>query len=203
MEFFNPRNDIELSRHRLSHWSQGRVPVFVTFRLSDSLPKEVYEAWLEERKAFILANPLPWDDEIETAFHSQFSVRIDEQLDAAHGCCALRDPRVAEIVAERLQHFDGTGYQLLNFVVMPNHVHVLFTLAEGRTLPETLKAWKGVSSRLIHREGLCDLNPFWQPDYFDRLIRGPEHLEKTYRYIQTNPAMAGLTSGFVYWEAAL
>jgi len=203
MEFFNPRNDIELTRHRLSHWRQGDVPVFVTFRLSDSLPKEVYEAWLEERKAFILANPLPWDDETETAFHSQFSARIDEQLDAAHGCRALRDPRVAEIVAERLHHFDRTGYQLLNFVVMPNHVHVLFTLEEGRTLPETLKAWKGVSSRLIHREGLCDLNPFWQPDYFDRLIRGPEHLEKTYRYIQTNPAMARLTSGFVYWEAAL
>lgn len=200
MEFFNLRDDIEQTRHRLSHWSQGGVPVFVTFRLSDSLPKAIFDAWIEERKAFITASPLPWNEETEGDFHSRFSVRIDEQLDAAHGCCALRDPRVAGIVAGRLRHFDGRRYDIVKFVVMPNHVHVLFTLAEGRILPDTLKAWKGVSSRLVHREGLSDLNPFWQPDYFDRLIRSPEHLDRTVAYIGENPAKAGLTSGYLYWE---
>jgi len=83
---------------------------------------------------------------------------------------------------------------------MPNHAHVLFTLNEGETLPETLKGWKGVSSRMIHKEGLSDLNPFWQPDYFDRLIRSPQHFEAVRGYIRDNPEKAGLKSGFVLWE---
>ena len=83
---------------------------------------------------------------------------------------------------------------------MPNHVHVLLVLNENESLPDTLKGWKGVSSRMIHKEGLSELNPFWQPDYFDRLIRSPEHLETVRAYIRDNPAKAGLTSGFIFWE---
>ena len=51
-----------------------------------------------------------------------------------------------------------------------------------------------------HKEGLSDLNPFWQPDYFDRLIRSPEHFEAVRSYIRENPMKAGLKSGFVRWE---
>ncbi len=44
-------------------------------------------------------------------------------------------------------------------------------LRDGESLPDTLQGWKGVSSRLIHKTRLSALNPFWQPDYFDRLIQ--------------------------------
>lgn len=200
MEFFNPRDEFEKTRHRLPHWRQGEVPVFVTFRLSDSLPKAVFEAWLDRREAFLESHPEPWDDETEEVYYRQFSDQIDEELDAAHGCCVLRDPRVSSIVEDRLRKSHNDRYRLLYFVIMPNHVHVLFIPSGGETLPETLKGWKGVSSRLVHREGLSELNPFWQPDYFDRLIRGPEHLDRTFEYIRENPAKARLCSGHRYWE---
>ena len=83
---------------------------------------------------------------------------------------------------------------------MPNHVHVLFTLRDAESLPDTLQGWKGVSSRLIHQTGLSALNPFWQPDYFDRLIRSPEHFSTVKAYIRENPVKAGLKSGFIVWE---
>ena len=105
----------------------------------------------------------------------------------------MRDPRLAQIVADRLHHFDGQRYDLGSYVIMPNHVHVLFTLRDGESLPDTLQGWKGVSSRLIHKTGLSDLDPFWQPDYFDRLIRSPEHFSTVKAYIRENPAKAGLT----------
>jgi REP element-mobilizing transposase RayT len=200
MEFFNPRDEIETTRHRLPHWRQGEVPVFVTFRLSDSLPKAVFEAWLERREAFLVSHPEPWDEVTEELYHLQFSDQIDEELDAAHGCCVLRDARISGIVEDRLRKFHDDRYRLLNFVIMPNHVHVLFIPSDDETLPDILKGWKGVSSRLVHREGFSELNPFWQPDYFDRLIRGPEHLERTFEYIRENPAKARLTSGYLYWE---
>lgn len=37
MKFFDPRGDIEKTAHKLPHWQQGEVAIFVTFRLADSL----------------------------------------------------------------------------------------------------------------------------------------------------------------------
>lgn len=68
------------------------------------------------------------------------------------------------------------------------------------SLPDTLQGWKGVSSRLIHQTGLSALNPFWQPDDFDRLIRSPEHFSTVEAYIREKPAKAALKTGFVLWE---
>src|SRR5690606_27450180 len=136
MPYFNPRAEISRTAHRLSHWQQGGVPVFVTFRLADSLPASVLEPWLEGRKDFLAQYPQPWDEATEREYHRRFSDRIEEQLDAAHGCCALRDARVAQIVEDRLRHFDGGRYTLRSFVIMPNHVHVLASIAERESLPE-------------------------------------------------------------------
>ncbi len=199
-KFFNPRGNIEKTHHHLPHWQQGEVPVFVTFRLADSLPQELLDAWQRDREAFHAANPPPWDEITEACYHGLFSEQLDEHLDSGLGCCALREPSIAQVVVDRLHHFDGQRYQLLSYVLMPNHAHVLFTLGTDESLADTLQGWKGVSSRLIHKQGLCPLNPFWQADYYDRLIRSPEHLARVKAYIRENPAKAGLLSGYVFWE---
>ncbi len=94
----------------------------------------------------------------------------------------MRDPRLAQIVADRLHPFDGQRYDLWSYVIMPNHVHVLFTLRDGESLPKTLQGWKGISSRLTHKTGLSELKPFWQFDSFDRLILGPDHFSTVRAY---------------------
>lgn len=200
MQFFNPRRDIEKTAHNLPHWQQEEVPVFVTFRLADSLPQELLKAYLSERERFLLTHPEPWDEATEVSFHGLFSDRLDEALDAGYGSCALGVSGVAEIVKERLHYLDGDLYQLQSYVIMPNHMHVLFTMKDAAALPVILKGWKGVSSRLIHKAGLSTLNPFWQADYFDRLIRSSEHWETVKAYMRENPAKAGLKHGFVVWE---
>ena len=200
VKFFNPRGDIEKTEHKLPHWQQDEVPVFVTFRLADSLPQELLQTFLADRERFLLDNPQPWDEITEACYHGRFSDKLDEALDAGHGCSALRDPLIAQIVQERLHHFDDQRYHLQSYAIMPNHVHVLFSLKEAESLPLILQGWKGVSSRLIHKQGLSDLNPFWQAEYFDRLIRSPEHLEAVKGYIRDNPAKAGLRFGFILWE---
>ncbi|TDU66198.1 type I restriction enzyme R subunit/putative DNA methylase [Prosthecobacter fusiformis] len=200
VKFFNPRGEIEKTEHRLPHWQQDEVPVFVTFRLADSLPREVVDTWHTEREMFFINHPQPWDEITEACFHGLFSNKLDEALDAGHGSAVLRLPPIAQIVQARLHHFDNQRYRLQSYVIMPNHVHVLFSMEVAESLPAILQGWKGVSSRFIHKNGLCDLNPFWQPEYFDRLIRSPEHLETVSAYIRENPAKAGLKSGFILWE---
>ena len=157
-----------------------KIQTQITFRRAESLPHLLLDYWLRTREAFLAANPPPWDDITEACYHGQFSDKLDEHLDAAHGSCALRDPCLAQIVADRLHHFDGQRYDLWSYVIIPNHVHVLFTLRDGESLLNTLQVCKDVSSRFIHKTGLNTLNPFWQPDYFFRLIpqsRALQHRE--------------------------
>jgi REP element-mobilizing transposase RayT len=108
-------------------------------------------------------------------------------LDGGSGSCLLGDPENARIVADALHHFDGERYHLASYVVMPNHVHVLFAPMSGNELPALVHSWKRFTARQINlREGKsCAL---WQPDYWDRLIRGQEHFDWVSRYIAENPA---------------
>ena len=64
-------------------------PLFITFRLADSLPRQLLDDWVRARDAFLAANPSPWDEITEAYYHGPFSDEPDEYLDAAHGSCAL------------------------------------------------------------------------------------------------------------------
>jgi REP-associated tyrosine transposase len=98
-----------------------------------------------------------------------------------------------------LQHclYDhGRRIHLHAAVIMPDHVHILFTALrddDGWTfaLPEILKAIKGTSARSINklkgRKG-----PFWQDESFDHVLRGNESLCETIDYIRQNPVKKGL-----------
>jgi REP element-mobilizing transposase RayT len=55
----------------------------------------------------------------------------------AAACFAIRaDPRIGPIVEDTLLHFDAERYRLMEWVIMPNHVHLLaeFT-SRARVLP--------------------------------------------------------------------
>jgi type I restriction enzyme R subunit len=90
-------------------------------------------------------HPEPWEEETEAEYHDRFSRQIDEWLDQGSGSCVLKDPATAQIVADALRHFDGKRYELASFVIMPNHVHLLFRPLGGHTLPEIMEG--------IHGEG--------------------------------------------------
>jgi REP element-mobilizing transposase RayT len=69
---------------------------------------------------------------------------------------------------------------------MPNHVHLLFSTSDGRSVPKLVQGWKSVSA---HRIGLGSI---WQREYFDRIVRSEREFEETRRYIRDNPSKAGL-----------
>jgi len=193
-KFFNPWREIERTHNHLPHWQQEGASYFVTWRLADSLPKELLERHYLEREKWLLAHPQPWDEAIEAEYHRRFSARVDAWLDEGHGSCMLREPAHAKIVAEALRHFDGIRIAMISFVVMPNHVHVLFTLNPAWKLEEMIHAWKRHSANEINRlRG--ETGPLWMKDYFDRLLRDSAHLNNCVRYIRNNPTKARLRAG--------
>jgi len=193
-KFFNPWREIERTHNHLPHWQQEGASYFVIWRLADSLPKELLERHYLEREEWLLAHPQPWDEAIEAEYHRRFSARTDAWLDDGHGSCMLREPSHAKIVADALWHFDGIRIAMISWVVMPNHVHVLFTLNAEWKLEEMIHAWKRHSANEISRQR-GETGPLWMKDYFVRLICDPAHLNNCARYIRNNPNKARLRAG--------
>ena len=179
-------------RSRLPHWDTDGA-YFVTFNLADAMPREFREKLRAERKIRIAELERLKKIATRAEIHAIDRIlreRAEECLDEGKGACFMRDPRLADLVANALMHFDESRYLLFAWSVMPNHVHVLFNAFER--IDRILQSWKSFSSkkanRLLDRDG-----EFWQEDYFDRTIRNDEEFERTVCYVLENPAKAGLT----------
>ena len=117
-----------------------------------------------------------------------------EYLDRGEGSCPLADPTLAELVAKSLRQFDGDRYHLGDFVVMPNHVHVLVCLRGQTALEPLCRSWKKFTATEINRQQ-GRRGKFWQSESFDHLVRTPEQFSYLQRYIADNPGKAGLRLG--------
>lgn len=190
---FNPYQDIDRSRRNLPHWQQEGACYFITFRLGDALPQTLLDQWRRELDAWMLYHPKPWSAETEAEFHERFIERREQWLDAGHGECVLRLPEVRGLVQASVLKFDGVRYDLDAFVIMPNHVHLIWQLRPGFDLSKELKGLKGGSARAcnlaLRREGT-----FWMDESYDRLVRDWDELAAIRCYIINNPVKAGLQS---------
>jgi adenine-specific DNA methylase/REP element-mobilizing transposase RayT len=180
------------SRGYLPHLDQPGLVQYITFRLYDSVPAHVVESWRNELQC---TSSLPATDSRMVELRR----RIAEFEDAGHGACYLRDERIATLVQDALLQFDGERYRLIEWVIMPNHVHVLIEVLPGNRLSDVVHSWKSFTAkeanRILGRSG-----EFWMPDYFDRFIRDEKHLAAVREYIRNNPVKAGLVEKPEDWK---
>ena len=185
--YFRPEDAVGNLAGKLPHWRQEGVTYFVTFRLADSLPQVKLHEWLRERDMWLVTHPKPWDDHTTSAYHRQFTARIEKWLDAGYGSCVLARHEIRSVVTNALRHFNGVRYSLDAWVAMPNHVHVVVTPLRDNGLSAILHTWKSFSSHTIGKL-LPDWNGhFWQKESFDHIVHGPDHLERFRIYIADNP----------------
>jgi REP element-mobilizing transposase RayT len=168
------------SRGYLPHFDGGELAQFITFRLYDSLPRELLIRWKAELKL-----------ERSEQTQSVMRRRVEAYLDQGYGSCFLQNPGVAEMVQNALLFHDQQKYRLIAWVVMPNHVHMLCTPRAGESLAGIMHSVKSFTSteanKLLNRSGR-----FWQKEYFDRYIRNAKQFAKTVAYIENNPVKANL-----------
>ncbi len=179
-------------RGYLPHFDAPCIVQAVTFRLHDSLPKTVIEAWKQELSA------RPGGIESDEA-SKELRVRINRYEDAGHGECWLAQPEIARIVQDALLHFHPTRYRLIAWCVMPNHVHVVCEFTKGFSLEKVLHSWKSFTSHEANKK-LKRTGPFWEKDYFDRYIRDELHLQQAIEYVENNPVKAKLVAAPDEWE---
>ena len=186
-------------RGYLPHLEQKALQM-VTFRLADSLPKEVVEKWKCEME---LAEGTAQSDERMARLRKL----IDQYEDAGYGRCFLADERIAQLMEETLFHYDGIHYRLVRWCIMPNHVHVMIEPLESYTLSAILKEWKSYTSHVAKKE-LDFPGSFWMQEYYDRYVRDMNHYRYAVEYIDNNPVNAGLAKrpsdwrwSSAYWES--
>ena len=106
----------------------------------------------------------------------------------------LRRPELARIVADSLLYFDANRYRMGDFVVMPNHVHLLVVFGSEDALKGQCDSWLHFTAVQINR-ALGEKGKFWQQEPFDHLVRSPEQYDYLRQYIADNPRKAGLQPG--------
>ena len=199
--FLDPVTAVDIHEGNLPHWQQGNVIYFVTWHTADALPSAKRAELREEKRLWIARHPQPWDETTRQEYHTLFTPKLQEWLDAGNGACVLRKPELADIVGNALLHFDGTRCHIAAYVVMPNHVHVLFRLLGGERIEKLVKSWKGYTANAINR-CLARSGVFWQDEYWDCIIRNDTHFARCWEYIRMNPILANLSEGqFAYYAA--
>jgi putative transposase len=206
LRFFDATDEVSVVERHLPHWAQSRTLCFLTWRTWDSIPREILGQWVRQRASWLARHGIDptdghWRDRVRRLpspqrreFLTAFSDRWQGLLDECHGECVLRRPGLSGIVADSLRHFDGTRYTLTDFVIMPNHVHVLAAFPdEGRMLAQC-ESWKHFTAVRINK-ALGRTGRFWQEDGFDHLIRTAEQFAAVREYIAMNPVHAQLRPG--------
>ena len=201
------------NRGYLPHYDAKNKGQMISYRLADSLPQEVL-------KTAGSAGGSP-------AEQAKKRKLIEGFLDKGYGSCLLKHPEAAKIVIENWLYFDQKNYDLIAFVVMPNHVHLLIKTYETVSLSQIVHSWKSYTSKelgklLINADEpsalpggdlFCSANAdepsallgiskskVWQEDYWDRFIRDQNHFNRVIDYIHNNPQKAGLITEVNKWS---
>ena len=114
----------------------------------------------------------------------------------------LTPPRVeltniGKIAAEVIERTSVVypGISIDNYVIMPNHVHLLIRISPvdggvraprptengSVSITEVIKAMKSITTRKIGTK-------IWQTSFYDHVIRNDEDYQTRFRYIKENPA---------------
>lgn len=101
-------------------------------------------------------------------------------------------PENAEVLIEALFHYrDRNSYLLHEFVVMPEHLHLMLTPSPTTSLEKVVQFIKGGSSYRI-RKARNQKMEIWQVGFHDWTLRDAADWQTMREYIHTNPVRAKL-----------
>ncbi|HEX5317343.1 MAG TPA: transposase, partial [Candidatus Kapabacteria bacterium] len=103
----------------------------------------------------------------------------------------FRDPQKAELMMDVLEHYrEQKKYELHEFVIMPDHLHLLITPAADISLERAAQLIKGGFS---YRLGKTKRRLIWQESFTNHRIRDEQDYARHSEYIRMNPVRARLS----------
>jgi len=129
--------------------------------------------------------------------------------------CYRREPLLGSVRARDvfLEIFEqvrkGYGFEVIGFVVMPEHIHILISEPKRKTIPIVMQVLKQrVGLRLLpkrrpraQREFWDTIRRhFWQPRSYDFNVYSDRKVTEKLRYMHRNPVRRGLVSSPELWR---
>src|SRR5947209_5097031 len=103
----------------------------VTFHVADSFPASLRSEW---------------EALLEIEDKDDRRKQLQAYLDKGRRECPLQQPRLARLADAAFGFYHGRHYELRAWVVMPNHVHVLFTVGD-KPMGKIVADWKEYTAR--------------------------------------------------------
>lgn len=195
---FTRDTERDVSQRHLPHWTRPGASYFVTFRLADSLPQALLAQWKSDRQIWLSARNAAHQSELsDDDFHEynkNFTQQMEMWFDQGIGSCILARREAGEIVEGALRFFDDKRCILDDFVVMPNHVHILVLPLDDWALSKLLHSWK-LHTALEINKLTGSAGALWFEESYDHIVRSWKQLETYRRYIRENPIKANLNAG--------
>jgi REP element-mobilizing transposase RayT len=184
-----------LERVQLPHMVAEFGRYAVTLRCANSLPKSI----LERTKA------LHQDRELHSSkteemrlLQRKLFLTLEKYDDAGLGFAPFAEGVVATQFYRFLETYARDGLRFTDWTIMPNHVHLVTDGVAFDGVARFVKAWralKGISGKQLNQQ-MGRSGPFWQTEWYDRLIRDEVEYRKWKAYIAANPVKAGLCSNW-------
>jgi putative transposase len=113
----------------------------------------------------------------------------------SQGKSLLQTERMANLFIDVLRSYvQAKKFVVHDFVVMPNHVHILMTVPGDTSLEKAVQLIKGSFSFRARRElGFPD--ELWQRGFSDVRVIDDQSFRAHREYIAQNPVKAGLVTG--------
>jgi putative transposase len=182
-EFFCQEN---WRKRFLPHYdAEGKIQV-ITYRLVDSLPEDFFSKMI--------------NGNAENKNTSSYRKKVEGYLAKGMGESFLALPSIAKVVIDAWLYFHDTRYELIAYVVMPNHVHLIVKTSKNWPLAKIVHSWKSFTAHEINKILTVPKKHIWQREYWDRFIRNEDHFRKALDYIHMNPVKAGLVDHPKDWQ---
>jgi putative transposase len=106
---------------------------------------------------------------------------------------------IADVVVRKLMEYRDRGnYLLHNFVLMPNHLHLIITPSISVSLEKAIQLIKGGSSHEIHKIRVSQIQ-IWQSGFHESRVRDWADYQKKRDYVAFNPVAAKLVERPELW----
>ncbi|MGB7436954.1 MAG: transposase [Candidatus Acidiferrum sp.] len=118
------------------------------------------------------------------AWQSSFLFQVEETADI--------------VVAKMLEYKDKGNYLLHDFVLMPNHLHLILTPSSTTSLEKAIQLIKGGSSFEIHKARIRKME-IWQTGFHESRVTSWVDYQSKKDYVHFNPVTAKLVCRPELW----
>ncbi len=189
----------------LPHIQPPGAILFITFRLAESLPKEILHNISDEyaRLTHIISKDgIDIQDAVKQRLKLIF--KYDNYLHMSNtGPHYLKDPEIANMVCDAIHFHDEKMYKLFAYCVMSNHVHIVLKpnhIEENEYVPmskimHSIKSYTASeANKILRRKG-----QFWMNESFDHYVRSDQSFDRIIKYVIDNPVEANLVKSAADW----